>query len=56
MTDMNSWIARRPKDSSLRVDKLQKELDIQPLSLNESLKEMSKMQRLTKELARKPLL
>lgn len=48
MTDMNSWIARRPKDSSLRVDKLQKELDIRPLSLNESLKEMSKMRRLTR--------
>jgi dTDP-4-dehydrorhamnose reductase len=47
MTDMNSWIARRPKDSSLRVDKLQKELDIQPFSLSESLKEMSQMRRLT---------
>lgn len=41
MQDLN-WIARRPRDSSLRVEKAQKELGIHLLGVNRALEEMVK--------------
>ncbi len=41
MQDLN-WIARRPRDSSLRVEKAEKELGIQLLGVNRALEEMVK--------------
>ena len=40
MGDLKSWIAKRPRDSSLCVDKLQEEIGIQPLDLTEALRRM----------------
>lgn len=43
MQDLN-WIARRPRDSSLRVEKAEKELGIEFLGVNRALAEMVRSQ------------
>jgi len=40
MVDVKGWIARRPRDSSLCVDKLQKKIGIQPSDLAGALRRM----------------
>jgi len=38
--DLKVWVANRPKDLSLSVDKIRRELEVSPLDLNEALKRM----------------
>jgi len=40
MKDLQVWIAKRPRDSSLCVDKLRHEMGVQPLDLTEALRKM----------------
>jgi len=40
MKDLKVWLAKRPRDSSLSVDKIRRELEVSPLDLNEALKRM----------------
>jgi len=40
MAELKAWVARRPRDSSLRVDKIWKELKTKPLDVSEGLKLM----------------
>ncbi len=40
MVDLKNWIARRPQDSSLCLDKLRRDFGIQPPDLAEALKSM----------------
>ena len=40
MDDLKIWIARRPRDSSLSVDKIHQKTRVQPMSLNIALKMM----------------
>jgi len=44
MRDIEAWIAKRPKDSSLCVDKLRENLGIEPLGLAEALKKMKSLE------------
>jgi len=45
MNDLKAWIAKRPKDSSLSVDKVRRELEVSPLSLNEAIGRMGGQER-----------
>lgn len=38
--DLKIWVAKRPRDSSLCVDKIRKEMGIEPLNLDEALRRM----------------
>ena len=40
MVDLKAWLAKRPRDSSLSVEKIRKEVGIEPLSLDEALRKM----------------
>lgn len=40
-----SWLAKRPRDSSLRVDKVLEELDAKPLALDKAIIEMCRTER-----------
>lgn len=40
MAELKAWVARRPRDSSLRVDKIQRALKTKPLSISEGLRSM----------------
>ena len=40
MKDIKVWIARRPADSSLCVDKVRREVELSPPSLNDALERM----------------
>lgn len=40
VADLKAWIAKRPRDSSLCVDKMKKEIGIESLSLDEALRRM----------------
>ena len=40
MAELKAWVARRPRDSSLRVDKIQRALKTKPLDVSESLRLM----------------
>ena len=40
MADLKAWVARRPVDSSLCVQKLQKDFRIEPLDMTEALQKM----------------
>jgi len=40
MNDLKVWVAERPRDSSLSVDKIRREFGVSPLNLNEALKRM----------------
>lgn len=40
MAKLKAWVAKRPRDSSLRVDKIQRELKTKPLDVSESLRLM----------------
>jgi len=40
IVEFHTWIARRPKDSSLCVEKIRKDIGIQPLDLAEALRRM----------------
>lgn len=40
MEDLKVWVAERPRDSSLCVDKIRKEIGIEPPSLGEGLRRM----------------
>lgn len=40
MSELKAWVATRPRDSSLRVDKIQKGLKTKPLDVSGSLKLM----------------
>jgi len=42
VADLEAWIAKRPRDSSLCVDKIRKEVGIEPLNLDEALRRMKK--------------
>jgi dTDP-4-dehydrorhamnose reductase len=42
MAELKAWVARRPRDSSLRVDKIQRELKTRLLSISEGLRLMKK--------------
>lgn len=42
MAELKAWVARRPRDSSLRVDKIQRELKNKPLDVLEGLRLMKK--------------
>jgi dTDP-4-dehydrorhamnose reductase len=42
MSQLTAWIAKRPKDSSLNTDKIQKQLKTKPLNITEGLKRMKK--------------
>lgn len=42
MSQLTAWIAKRPKDSSLNTDKIQKKLKTKPLNITEGLKRMEK--------------
>jgi len=40
MRDLKAWVAKRPRDSSLRVDKVRKEIGVEPLKLDEALRRL----------------
>jgi len=40
MMELKAWIAKRPKDSSLNTEKVQRELKTKPLSINEGLRKL----------------
>jgi dTDP-4-dehydrorhamnose reductase len=40
MSQLTAWIAKRPKDSSLNTDKIQKQLKTKPLNITEGLNKM----------------
>lgn len=40
MEDLKVWVAKRPRDSSLCIDKIRKEMGIEPPSLGEALRRM----------------
>jgi len=40
MNELKVWVAKRPRDSSLCIDKIQRELKMKPLSVNEGLWKM----------------
>jgi dTDP-4-dehydrorhamnose reductase len=42
MSELKAWIAKRPKDSSLCVDKVKKEINVELLGVTEGLKEMNR--------------
>jgi len=42
MSQLTAWIAKRPKDSSLNTDKIQKQLKTKPLNITEGLNRMKK--------------
>jgi len=42
MSQLTAWIAKRPKDSSLNTDKIQKKLKTKPLNITEGLNRMKK--------------
>jgi len=42
MDQLTAWIAKRPRDSSLNTDKIQKQLETKPLNITEGLKRMKK--------------
>jgi len=42
MSQLTAWIAKRPRDSSLNTDKIQKQLKTKPLSITEGLNRMKK--------------
>jgi dTDP-4-dehydrorhamnose reductase len=42
MSRLTAWIAKRPKDSSLNTDKIQKQLKTKPLNITEGLNRMKK--------------
>jgi len=42
MSQLTAWIAKRPKDSSLNTDKIQKQLKTKPLNVTEGLNRMKK--------------
>jgi len=44
MKGLTVWIARRPRYSSLSVDKIRRELEVSPLNLNGALKRMFQIQ------------
>jgi dTDP-4-dehydrorhamnose reductase len=44
MEDLKMWIAKRPRDSSLCIDKLRTGLGIKPLDLTQSLDKMKKLE------------
>ena len=45
MSQLTAWIAKRPKDSSLNTDKIQKKLKTKPLNIHEGLNKMKENQR-----------
>ena len=45
MSQLTAWIAKRPKDSSLNTDKIQKQLKTKPLNIHEGLNKMKENQR-----------
>jgi dTDP-4-dehydrorhamnose reductase len=40
MGELTVWVAKRPRDSSLCVDKIQKELDVKLLNIDQGLAKM----------------
>jgi len=42
MSQLTAWIAKRPKDSSLNTDKIQKQLKTKPLNITDGLNRMKK--------------
>jgi len=42
MSQLTAWIAKRPKDSSLNIDRIQKRLKAKPLNITEGLNRMMK--------------
>jgi len=42
MSQLTAWIAKRPKDSSLNTDKIQKKLKTKPLNITDGLNRMKK--------------
>ena len=42
MSQLAAWIAKRPKDSSLNTEKIQKQLKTKPLNISEGLERMKK--------------
>jgi dTDP-4-dehydrorhamnose reductase len=40
MKQLTAWMAKRPKDSSLNIDKIQKQLKTKPLNISEGLNKM----------------
>jgi len=40
MSNLKAWVAKRPRDSSLSLEKIRKEVGIEPLSLDEALEKM----------------
>ena len=40
MSELKTWVAKRPRDSSLCVDKIQKELKTKLLNVKEGLRTM----------------
>jgi len=42
MSQLTAWVAKRPKDSSLNTDKIQKKLKTKPLNVTEGLNRMKK--------------
>jgi len=46
MSELKVWVAKRPRDSSLRVDKIQRELKTKPLSVEEGLWKMRETEKM----------
>jgi len=42
MSQLTAWVAKRPRDSSLNTDKIQKQLKTKPLNVTEGLNRMKK--------------
>ena len=42
MSELKTWTAKRPKDSSLRVDKIRRKIDVELLDVTRGLLEMKK--------------
>jgi len=47
MSQLTTWIAKRPKDSSLNTDKIQKHLKTKPLSITDGLNKMKQQEKET---------
>jgi len=45
MSELKAWVARRPRDSSLRIDKVRRELKTKLLSATEGLNKMREMEK-----------
>jgi hypothetical protein len=42
MSELKAWVAERPRDSSLRIDEIQRQIKTRLLGVNDALKKMKR--------------